>query len=143
MLTTPKVARFHNPDAPSSATATLKCARSRSFRLRTTCRLSLRDCAASMRSSRVRKAIMRSSVVGLWSLANHFWHGRTTNDERRPLHHSFRCDLLGHEGLDHVADFNVAIVGDGDAAFHAVGYLAGVVFEAAQRVDFAFEDHHV
>ena len=52
--------------ASSSATETLKLVRSRSFRLRTTWRLSLIDCAASMWSSRVRKAIMRS--FSRWSL---------------------------------------------------------------------------
>src|SRR5208283_1037322 len=123
---------------------TLKWARSRSFRLRTTCRLSLSDCAASMRSSRVRKAIIRSLVVGRSSLAKL----QRANDQRRTtndcsLRHGFGRDLLGHEGLNHIADFDVAIVGDGDATFHPVGNLAGIILETAQRSDFALEDNHI
>src|SRR5579872_56388 len=148
MLTTPTVARFHNPLASSSATATLKWARRRSFKLRTTCRLSLSDCAASILSSRVRKAIIerrrRSAVVGRWqNLAPEV----PTTDDKRPmtisLRHRFSGDFFSGEGFNHVADFDVSVVGDGDAAFHAVGDLAGIVLEAAKRPDFAFEDDHV
>src|SRR5271169_2159223 len=113
MLTTPSVAWFHNTLASNSATATLKWARSRSFRLRTTWRLSLSDCAASMRSSRVRKAIIGSRAVGPWSLvvgknaANLVtldWDGQrpTADDQRRFLNHRLRRNFFGHEGLDHI-----------------------------------------
>ena len=77
MLTTPMVARFHRPLASISATAMLKWARSRSFKLRTTCRLSLRDCACSMRNSMVRKAIKNRWLVVCRV------GGLTTNDSRR------------------------------------------------------------
>src|ERR1700689_3450383 len=59
------------------------------------------------------------------------------------LRDDFGGDLFGHEGFDHVTDFDVAVVGDGDTALHAVGDLAGVIFEAVQRHDFAFEDDYV
>src|SRR5579862_793191 len=48
ILTTPTRDRCHSSWCSSSATATLKCARSLSFRLRSTCRLSLRDCASGI-----------------------------------------------------------------------------------------------
>ena len=47
------------------------------------------------------------------------------------LRHCFRGNSLGGEGFDRIADFDVPVVGDGDAALHAVGDLAGIVFEAA------------
>src|SRR5258708_1408406 len=141
------VARFHKPDESNSAVATLKCARNRSFMLRTTCRLSLRDCACSMRSSRVRNAIIPSSVVGRSSLAKslrvRFW--RTTNDERptTDLNHYFCRDFLCHKRFNHVANFYVPVVGNRDATFHAIGDLAGIILEAAQRSDLAFKHDHV
>src|ERR1700730_2436277 len=140
MLTTPRVARFQRLEESSSAMDTLKLARRRSFRLRTTCRLSLSDCAASMRSSRVRKAIIGSSVVSR----------RQTHVASRPggkrqptnglcLRHGFRCDAFGDEGFDHIADFDVAVVGNRDAALHAIGNLAGIVLEPAQGAAFVLE----
>src|ERR1051326_4050291 len=39
--------------------------------------------------------------------------------------------------------FDVAVVGDRDAALHAIGDFFGIVFEATQRSDFALEDDHV
>src|SRR5229473_1002548 len=51
------VARCHKSVASISATEILKALRRRSFTLRTTWRLSLSECAASMRSSSVRYAI--------------------------------------------------------------------------------------
>src|SRR5260370_2067404 len=141
------VARFHSPLESSSAVATLKCARRRSFMLRTTCRLSLRDCACSMWSSRVRKAIIPSLVVGRSSLAKSLGvrFRRTTNDERptTDLNHYFCSDFFSHERFNHVANFYVPVVGNRDAAFHAIGDLAGIIFEAAQRSDLTFEDDDV
>src|ERR1022692_1908608 len=55
----------------------------------------------------------------------------------------FRRDSLRNKRLDHIATFDVAVVRDGDTALHAAGHLASVVFEAAQRSDFAFEDDYV
>src|SRR6202166_2965109 len=141
MLTTPIVARFHSSAASSSATDTLKLARSRSFKLRTTWRLSLIDCAASMWSSRVRKAIMQWSVAsGQWPEKLPFDWPLITDHWALFLSDYFRGNPLGHKGLDHVADFDVAVVGDRDAALHAVGDLFGVVFKAPQGSYFTFED---
>src|SRR5678815_2762195 len=115
MLTTPMVAWFQRLVASSSATETLKLARSRSFKLRTTWRLSFKDCAASMRSSRVRKAIIQCVR---WP--------KVRLDER------FGSYFFGDEGFDHVANFDVSVVGDRDTALHTVAYFAGVVFEALE-----------
>ena len=44
-------------------------------------------------------------------------------DDRRlttALRDCFGRDFLGHEGFDYVADLDVAVVGDRDAALHAV-----------------------
>src|SRR6266496_1558326 len=105
-----------------------------------------------MLSSRVRSATINPSlVVGCRSSANQlrstyqnsvignrrmgedarhpttrFIQRRTTEDQRRFLRHYFRRYPLSHEGLDDVADFDVAVIGDRDAAFHAVGHLAGM-----------------
>src|ERR1700733_7598551 len=146
MLTTPMVAEFQMLDASSSATETLKLARSRSFTLRSTWRLSLSDCAASMRRSRVRKAIMkRSLVAGRQQNHTRKRSGKrpTTKGQRRFLRHRFRSNFRSDKGFDHIAGLDVAVVSDGDAAFHAVRDFFGVVFEAAQRSDLAFEDFHV
>src|SRR5437667_7006847 len=59
------------------------------------------------------------------------------------LSNYFRCDALSHKSLDDVADFHVAIIGDGNATLHAVAHFAGVVFEAPQRANFALEDNNV
>src|SRR5580704_8598044 len=140
MLTTPIVARFHKLLGSSSATETLKLVRRRSFRLRRTCRLSLSDCAASMCSSRVRKAIMNQwpvdsgqLPVAVKPLAHRALVLLATNHSPLAtlLRHCFRGNSLGGEGFDRIADFDVPVVGDGDAALHAVGDLAGIVFEAA------------
>ena len=79
------------------------------------------------------------SVVGRWSFVGGqtlaptvFW--RTTNDERPTtlLRHHFRRNPFRHECFNDIANFDVAVVGDRDAAFHAICDLAGVIFEAAQ-----------
>src|ERR1700729_1891895 len=132
------VARFQSSAASSSATATLKLVRSRSFILRTACRRSLIDCAASMCSSSVRKAmgIPFSAPGSQLSAAARTEKPRTENSF---LRHNFRCDALGSKGLDHIAGFDVAIICDRDAAFHAVGDFFGIVLEAAERSNLAFE----
>jgi len=54
-------------------------------------------------------------------------------DQRDPfLRDHFGGDSLGHESLDHIAHFDVAVVGNRDAALHAVADFAGIIFEAAQ-----------
>src|SRR5579871_389277 len=123
MLTTPIVARFHNSAASSSATAMLKLARSLSLRLRTTCRRSFNDCAASMWISSVRNAITSEAGVS--------------------LRQRFRGDLLRYKCFNHIAGFDVAVIRDRDAALHAIAHLAGVVFKAPQRADFASENYRV
>src|SRR5580692_10048152 len=132
MLTTPIVARFHSSAPSSSATETLKLVRSRSFRLRTTCRLSLIDCAASMWSSRVRKAIKGSFEYPVSSFP---FRRKEMEGNQKPetvLSDHFRGDALGHERFDDVPGLDVAVVRDRDAALHAVGDFLGIVFEAAQ-----------
>src|SRR5690348_9977565 len=109
MLTTPMVARFHNSALSNSATDTLKLVRRRSLRLRTTWRRSFSDCAASMLSSRVRKAIIQSLVVRYWSLAEVFRQRPTTK-----LGDHFGGNTLSDERFDHVANFDIAVIGDGD-----------------------------
>src|SRR5580700_2925447 len=107
MLTTPMVARFHTGLGSSSATETLKLPRSRSFRLRTTCRLSLSDCAASMWSSSVRKAIKGSFRFPVLTLRH--WKLETRN-WKPALSNHFRGNSLGRESFDHVADLDVSII---------------------------------
>src|SRR5256885_14523601 len=63
MLTTPTVARCQRSVCSSSATDTLKLPRSLSFKLRTTWRLSLSECAPSMRISSVSEAMGKRSVL--------------------------------------------------------------------------------
>src|SRR3974390_418366 len=149
MATTPTVARFHNSAASSSATDTLKLVRNRSFMLRTTWRRSLTDCAASMWSSRVRKAMgMRFRVSGFEFRTNsnpagcrESWKPETGNSKLLRVH--FGCNPLGGEGFNYVAGLDVAIVRDRDAALHTVGDFLGIVFEASQRSDLAFEHDNI
>src|SRR5437660_1538907 len=103
MLTTPRVARCHRSDGSSSATATLNLARRRSLRLRKTCRLSLSECAPSMRSSMVRKPM---------GIKQGNFTDRST---AQGLRHDFSGDALGDEALNHVAHFDVPIIRDGNA----------------------------
>ncbi len=51
-------------------------------------------------------------------------------------------DALCYERLNDVAFLDVVEVADGNAAFHAVGYFFGIVFETFQRSDLAFVDLH-
>src|SRR5580704_167290 len=59
------------------------------------------------------------------------------------LRDHFRRDPLRDERLDHVASLDVAVVRDRDTALHAARHLRNIVFHAAQRTDFAFENHRV
>src|SRR5690348_13066076 len=148
MLTTPMVARFHSSAASSSATETLKLMRSRSFKLRTTCLRSLIDCAASMWSSRVRKAIgisfeFQVSSFGKACIANsrEYWKPETEN--LKLLADYFGSDPRRNIGLDDGADLDVAIIRERDAALHPVGDFFCVVFDAPQRSNLAFDHDHV
>src|SRR6202030_1235112 len=62
---------------------------------------------------------------------------------RTVLRNYFRSNSLGGKRLDHVADFNVTVIGDRNAALHAVGDLAGIILEAPQRSYLAFEHLYV
>src|SRR5262244_3653662 len=65
----------------------------------------------------------------------------TTNDQR--LRNNLRRNALRYERLDHIANLDIAVVSDRDAALHAVAHFAGIIFEAAQRTNFSFEHNHV
>src|SRR5438105_6689214 len=141
MLTRPIVARFHRPSESNSATEMLKLLRSRSFRLRSTCRLSFRDCACSILNSRVRDAIMQSFVVVVSR-----WQKQLMTNDNRPATTlgNYLCrNALGSKRFDDVAHLYIAVVGDGNTALHAVADFAGIIFEAAQRAHFAGEDHDI
>src|SRR6202789_4397253 len=48
--------------------------------------------------------------------------------------------FLSGEGLDDVAFLDVIEVAQADAALHAVGHFADIVFDALERADLALED---
>src|SRR5215208_5706221 len=52
-------------------------------------------------------------------------------------------DALHRKDFDHVADLQVVVILQADAALEAGLDLAHVVLEAPQRADLAFEHHHV
>src|SRR5579862_4843826 len=142
MLTIPIVARCQRPFGSISATDTLKWARSRSLRLRTTWRLSFRECAPSMHSSRVRKAINSSLKRCGGTMPPQYPAGRRRYFSRLSGA-QFDGDALGGEGFDHIAHLHVTVIRDRDTALHAVAHFAGVVLEAAERSDFALVHDHV
>ena len=74
-------------------------------------------------------------ATGFWLLATGFW---LLLANWPYLRRQFCRDLLGHERFDRVADLDVVVVGDADAAFHSVGHFAGIVLEALERGEFAF-----
>src|SRR6516164_6072333 len=59
------------------------------------------------------------------------------------LSERFRRYPLDHERLDDVAGLDVTVVGDANAAFHAVAHFAGIIFEAPQRAHLALEHDHI
>src|SRR6202790_2861197 len=63
--------------------------------------------------------------------------------DRSHLGEELSGDLLGDEGFQDIALFDVAEVVESDAAFHAALDFADVVLEAPQRADFAGVDHDV
>src|SRR5271165_5512821 len=143
MLTTPSVARCHASLASISATATLKCARRPSLTLRTTWRLSFSECAPSMRISSVRYAIISRPVAQ--RPGNQLSWGRNSpgTTAHSVLYECFGRYALRDEVLDDISDFNVTVIGDRDAAFHAVPHLADILLEASHRAYFALEHHYV
>src|SRR5579885_1412629 len=55
----------------------------------------------------------------------------------------FGGNALGNKCLDHIADLDVPVVRDGDAALHAIAHFTGVIFEAPQRANLASKDHDI
>src|SRR6185436_20906613 len=96
----------------------------------TTDRLSFRDSANSMCSSKSATATSTRSFAALRMT-------RVRASSERRLH------LLDLEGLDHVADLDVLEALDADAALEALAHLGDVVLEVAQGGDLPFEDHPV
>src|SRR5271170_8007432 len=70
-----------------------------------------------------------------WPLATDHW----------PLFLSnyFRGNPFRSKSLDHISNLDVAVVGDRDAALHAIRNLAGIILEAPQRSHLALEHLHV
>src|ERR1700744_445874 len=60
---------------------------------------------------------------------------------RPPLQRAGHLDTL--EAFDLVADLDVVVLLHGDTAFHAVAHFVDQFLEAAQRFQFALEDHGV
>lgn len=79
--------------------------------------------------------------AGRWSLVVGKTRRLTTNDGL--LCHYFSRHARRRERLDDVADFDIAVIGDGDATLHAAGDFLSVVLETAQRTDFPLEDDDV
>src|SRR5580658_10250757 len=80
--------------------------------------------------------VKRSQSVGFnWPVVTDHW----------PLFLSnyFRGNSLRGKSLDHIANLDVAIIRDRDAALHAICNLFGIVLEAPQRSNFTFEHLHV
>src|SRR5262249_14266918 len=112
-MATPRTTSCRWSRASTSATETLNEFFSRSRMLRTTCRLSLRDCdSRTSRRTRMEPTIMTL----LW----------TRRSAERPLH------LLDAIALDAVADLDVVVAGDLQAALHALADLTDVVLEALE-----------
>src|SRR5271166_3429712 len=144
MLTTPNVARCQASLASTSATATLKCARRPSLTLRTTWRLSLSEWAPSMRISSVRYAIIDRPVAQRPENRLLAWRNQFRDEGPVSfLNEGLSRYSLGDEVLDDISHFDVAIVGDRDAAFHAVPHFADVFLETPHRTDLALEHDHV
>ncbi len=123
---------------PISATATLKCSRSRSFRLLTTCRLSFREweCSTIFQGSTLRSPGQTFQV-----------HQRLPADVRsnKPVALLLRRrqhggDSLRRECLEHVAHIDVVVIHERNTAFEPVLDLARIVLEAFERIDFAGVD---
>src|SRR6185503_13385819 len=87
----------------------------------------------------------RASIVARsWRIWSATRSGRDPCDiRRRQPCSSRRQHSLHAEDLDHVADLQVVVLLEADAALEAALHLADVVLEAAQRSDLAGEDDDV
>src|SRR5215469_177374 len=145
ILTIPNVARCHASLGSSSATATLKRVRKPSLTLRTTWRLSLSECAPSIRISSVRCAIMDAYRYTKSRKPVSQYEKPFRNDclNRCGLGECFLGHPLGDKRFDHVPGLDVTVVGDADSALHAVAHFAGIILEAPQGCDFTLKDNHI
>src|SRR5260370_8381606 len=67
-----------------------------------------------------------------------------TTDHWPPfLSNYFRRNTLGSKRLDHIADLDVAVIGDRDTALHAVRHLAGIVLETPHRSHLPLHPFHI
>src|SRR6202047_2125548 len=109
------------------APATLKSRRSRSFKLRTICRLSFSECASGMCSSRVSRPTGMSGSAGQGlQLFARSW--------RAALRCGFRRAQLRHlEAFQYIADFHIVEIRDSCSTFKAGAHLASIVLEALER----------
>src|SRR5689334_6328534 len=124
----PRMARRCSSRAPTSATETLRPWAMRSLRLLTTRRLSLRDMASGTAISTwsTPTVIRRGGVSPPAQCIRPIWGGETP-----PLQGPL--ERLPHVGLEGVADLDVVVVGELDAALQAGLDLADVVLEALER----------
>src|SRR5271167_5149717 len=96
-----------------------------------------------MRISRMRYAIIPILLLDVRKQPSHMEKSAPGERLVRFLNEGFGCYPLGDEVLDDIPDFDVAVVRDRDAAFHAVPHLANVFLEAPHRADLALEHDHV
>src|SRR4029453_1608269 len=135
-------ARCHRSLYSTSATATLNFLM-RSLTLRRTMRFSFNDLAPGMWSSRERWPITIATLAIddcriAWSIVNQFGNCQLRMcDALRRHRHPFDC-----EDLDHVADLHVIVLVERDAALKPGLHFAHIVFEAAERPDPSFVNHH-
>src|SRR3984885_1627250 len=151
-VTTPITDRCQTSWCSNSATATLNSLRSLSFKLRSTCLLSLSDCASGMCSSRVSKPTGMSGpyfiVTRDRDLPTPSGGELLAPGRRSALSRGFGGRKLGHlEAFQNVADLDVVEVRDADAALEPGTNFARVVFETLQRtqlrrVDYRFIAQH-
>src|SRR5262249_14399877 len=132
---TPSTATCRLSCASTSATETLNPCRSRSFMLLTTCRLSL-----SVRASRISRRTRREpTVMGhLVRLAASFWerfYRAQKHAAKRLLLLQRSLHLFDAIRFDHVADLDIVVAGNFEAAFEAFAYLAHILLEALERVE--------
>src|SRR6187401_1761473 len=134
MATTPRATRCQTSRWPTSATPTPSALR-RSFTRRTDIRLSLSDCASGRKTSTDRSATnVETSEPGCraWAIAPKSLDRCCLGDRRG--------DALHGEDLDDVADLQIVVALEADAALEARLDLGHVVLEAAQRAELALVD---
>src|SRR5438105_8581892 len=131
-MATATIERRCSSRAPTSAIDTLWACAMRSFKLLTTCRLSLRENAEGIESSS-----WRTPTVIFFTFHVFTFHSRSLKRETwRPEEQlESSLDRLPDVRLEHVADLDVVVVGQLDAALEAGLDLADVLLHAAQRLD--------